>query len=79
MLALYHTMNFNGALLVLKPLRLEASFRSCNFSETAIWVNVEGVPVALSSSRFAEQLLGKIGPKRIRAQASLPGADMAAH
>ncbi|KMS97017.1 hypothetical protein BVRB_7g179640 [Beta vulgaris subsp. vulgaris] len=61
LMALYNTINFNSALLVLKPWRLEASFRSFNFSEAAMWVKVEGIPVALSSSSFAEQLLKKLG------------------
>lgn len=74
LLVLYDTMNFNGALLVLKPWRLKASSRSFNFSETAMWVKVEGVPVALSSSRFVEQVFGKIGKVMMfDAKSSEPG------
>lgn len=60
-LALYDTLNFNGALLVLKPWKLEASFRSLNFSETTMWIKVEGLPVVLSSMQFATRLLEKVG------------------
>nr|CCA66019.1 hypothetical protein [Beta vulgaris subsp. vulgaris] len=60
-LGLYDTMNFNGALLVLKPWKPLDSFKSFNFSESAIWVRLEGIPLVFNSKSIANELLSRIG------------------
>lgn len=57
----YHTLNFHGALMVLKPWFPSASFRSFNFLEAAIWVKVEGIPLTFHSTRVAQAMLSKMG------------------
>ncbi|KMT08711.1 hypothetical protein BVRB_6g139840 [Beta vulgaris subsp. vulgaris] len=60
-LGLYDTMNFRGALLVLKPWKPLDSFKSFNFSETAIWIRLEGIPLVFNSKSIANELFSRIG------------------
>lgn len=49
----YPTLNFQGALMVMKSWYPAASFRSFNFSETPIWVKVEGIPLTFHTPKVA--------------------------
>lgn len=53
----YPTLNYQGALLILTPWFPAASFRSFNFSQAALWVKVEGIPLTFHSTRVAEAML----------------------
>lgn len=53
----YHTLNYPGALLVLKPWFPAASFRSFNFSEATLWVKIEGIPLTFHTTRVEEAML----------------------
>ncbi|KAL2933148.1 hypothetical protein RDABS01_016267 [Bienertia sinuspersici] len=57
----YHTLNFKGGLLILRPWSLTMSYKSINFSETAIWVKVEGIPFILSTEDFTHNILSNTG------------------
>ncbi|KAL2907230.1 Transcription-repair-coupling factor [Bienertia sinuspersici] len=52
----YHTLNFKGGLLILRPWSLTMSYKSINFSETAIWVKAEGIPFILSTEEFTHNI-----------------------
>ncbi|KMT17159.1 hypothetical protein BVRB_2g040700 [Beta vulgaris subsp. vulgaris] len=60
-LGLYDTMNFRGALLILKPWKPLDSFKSFNFSESAVWVRLEGIPLIFHSKSIANELFSRIG------------------
>ncbi|KMT09758.1 hypothetical protein BVRB_6g127390 [Beta vulgaris subsp. vulgaris] len=60
-LGLYDTMNFKGALLVLKPWRPLDSFKSFNFSESAMWIKLEGIPLLINSKSLANEIFSRIG------------------
>lgn len=60
-LGLYDTMNFRGALLILKPWRPLDSFKSFNFSESALWIKVEGLPLLFNSKSLANAIFSRIG------------------
>ncbi|KMT14848.1 hypothetical protein BVRB_3g065710 [Beta vulgaris subsp. vulgaris] len=60
-LGLYDTMNFRGALLVLKAWKPLDSFKSFNFSESAIWVKIEGIPLVISSKSLANLIFSRVG------------------
>lgn len=40
---------------------ITASFQLFNFTETDLWLKVEGIQVELCFIRIVEQLLGKVG------------------
>ncbi|KMT08661.1 hypothetical protein BVRB_6g139370 isoform B [Beta vulgaris subsp. vulgaris] len=60
-LGLYDTMNFRGALLVLKPWKPFDSFKSFNFSESAMWIKLEGIPLLINSKSLANEIYSRIG------------------
>ena len=60
-LGLYDTMNFRGAMLVLKPWKPLDSFKSFNFSETAMWIKLEGIPLLINSKSLANEIYSRIG------------------
>lgn len=55
------TLNYRGAMLILKSWYFASSFASLNFTETRIWVKVEGLPFVYSNVEMAEIMLNKIG------------------
>ena len=54
-------MKFRGALLVLKPWKPLDSFKSFYFSETAMWIKLEGIPLLINSKTLANTILSRIG------------------
>lgn len=53
---------------------ITASFQLFNFTETDLWLKVEGIQVELCFIRFVEQLLGKVGKvMRFDDSSSSPG------
>lgn len=60
-LGLYDTMNFKGALLILKSWKPLDSFKSFNFSESAMWIKLEGIPLMIHSKSLANGILSRIG------------------
>lgn len=60
-LGLYDTMNFKGALLILKPWKPLDSFKSFNFSESAMWLKLEGIPFMIHSKSLTNGILARIG------------------
>lgn len=51
------TLNFQGALLILKEWRPSDSSKSLNFFETALWVKLEGLPLVLNSTLIAKSII----------------------
>ena len=58
-LGLYDNMNFRGALIIKawKPLD---SFKSFNFSESALWIRIEGLPLVICSKSLANLIFSRI-------------------
>ncbi|KAL2931509.1 LINE-1 retrotransposable element ORF2 protein [Bienertia sinuspersici] len=57
----YHTLNFKGSLLILRPWSYTMSYKSINFSATGLWVKAEGIPFILTSEEFATKIFGTAG------------------
>ncbi|KMT08897.1 hypothetical protein BVRB_6g136170 [Beta vulgaris subsp. vulgaris] len=60
-LGLYDTMNFKGAMLIIKAWKPLDSFKSFNFSEAALWIKIEGLPIVISSKSLANLIYSRIG------------------
>lgn len=60
-LGLYDTLKFRGALLVLKSWEPLDSYKSFNFSETAMWIKLEGIPLLINSKNLDRELFSRIG------------------
>lgn len=56
----YDTMNFRGAFLVLKFWKPLDSFKSFNFSETTMWIKLEGIPLLINSKTLANTIFSRI-------------------
>ncbi|KMT05663.1 hypothetical protein BVRB_7g167960 [Beta vulgaris subsp. vulgaris] len=60
-LGLYDTMNFKGAMLIIKAWKPLDSFKSFNFSESALWIKIEGLPLVICSKSLANLIYSRIG------------------
>ncbi|KAL2938393.1 Glycine cleavage system H protein [Bienertia sinuspersici] len=54
----YHYLNFKGGLIILRPWSYTMSYKSINFTESSLWVKVEGIPYILSTEDFAQRVFG---------------------
>ena len=60
-LGLYDTMNFRGALLIIKAWKPLDYFKSFNFSVSTLWIKIEGIPLVIFSKSLANLIFSRVG------------------